>query len=521
MRASPFAIRHSSFAVRHLTLTLDQGALIVAVLAAVAIAVLPLTAAIGAVLITAVLIGTFVEPGIGLVVMLLAGPWAAWMNTYLPGLLPIDAGQIMVGLTLGAWGLHGLAKRDFTFPKSPVLIPLLMFVGWAGVTMLWAPDLTFGLPEVIKWIEIVVIMLFAIDLAQRRGLKWIVAGVLFTVSTQAVIGIYEARIRGEGPLGFRLSEGIYRAYGTFEQPNPFAGFIGLILPITIAVAAYSTWQIANRLSRRRSSAPSLLQQFSMLVLYGVTTALLALALYLSFSRGAWLAAVAAMGAMMAVAPRRLWMGLGLVMIAVIAVISLSNAGLLPSSISDRLADAGSLLDIRDVRGVPINDANYALIERQAHWQAAINMLTEHPWTGVGFSNYQPVYEQYRLLNWPMPLGHAHNIYLNVAAETGIPGLILYLFVWAAILVVTFKTIRRSYGLHRALAIGLMGTWVYLSTHNLVDNLYVNNTHLMIGALFGLLVILYRHRAASATAGNAGLTAGGTNAAYVTQHSHLP
>jgi O-antigen ligase len=461
--------------------------LIIALLASVAIATLPLTTVVGLTLVAGILIGTLIEPGIGLIVTLSAGPFAAWMNTYTPGLLPIDAGQIMVGLTLATWGLHGLAKRDFTFPKSPLSIPLLLFVGWASVTMLWAPDLSFGLPEVIKWIEIMLIMLFAIDLAQRRGLKWIVVAVLLTVSVQAIIGIYEARIRGIGPLGFQLSQGVYRAYGTFEQPNPFAGFIGLALPIAMALAAHGVVHIAyQRLRNTRDAVRSIALPF---IMYGSITGLLATALYLSFSRGAWLGAVAAIGAMIAFAPRRWWMGVGLVSIAVALVIGLSSAGLLPASIGERLADAGDILQIRDVRGAAINDANYALIERQAHWQAAINMLTEHPWTGVGFSNYQPVYEQYRLLNWPMPLGHAHNIYLNVAAETGIPGLMFYLILWATIFVATFQTIRRAHGVQRAIAIGLLGTWVHLSTHMLVDNLYVNNTHLMIGALLGLLIVL--------------------------------
>ncbi len=200
-------------------------------------------------------------------------------------------------------------------------------------------------------------------------------------------------------------------------------------------------------------------------------------------------AAAAIGALIVFAPKRLWIGVALAAIALIGLIGLSGAGLLPSAISERLADAGTLLDIRDVRGVPINDANYALIERQAHWQAALNMLTAQPWTGVGFSNYQPVYEQYRLLNWPMPLGHAHNIYLNVAAETGVIGLGLYLLLWMSIFGLTFLTIRRAHGVERAIAIGLLGTWVYLGTHMLVDNLYVNNTHLLIAVLLGLLSVV--------------------------------
>ncbi len=495
--SSPHASR--SLFTFHWSLIIDHWSLVIVsslVIGSVAIAILPLTTTIGLVVIGAVVIGTLREPGIGLIITLIAGPWAAWMNTYYPGLLPIDAGQIMVGFTLGAWVLSGLAKREFVIPRAPLLIPLVLFVGWAAITMLWAPDLSFGLPEVIKWIEIILVMLLAIDVAQRRRATWILTGVFATASLQAIVGIYEARIRGVGPLGFMLSKGVYRAYGTFEQPNPFAGFIGMVLPIAIAIAAYYLVQIAHSLFTHHASARSLpvgriTHHVVRFTLYAAVTLLLAAGLYLSFSRGAWLGTAAAIGALIVFAPKRLWIGVTLGIVALTGLIALSNAGLLPSAISDRLADAGTLLEIRDVRGVPINDANYALIERQAHWQAAINMLTDRPWTGVGFSNYQPVYEQYRLLNWPMPLGHAHNIYLNVAAETGFIGLALYLLLWISIFAVTFRTIRRAQGFERAIAIGLMGAWVYLGTHMLVDNLYVNNTHIMIGALLGLLCTLPR------------------------------
>lgn len=454
------------------------------------ISALPLSVLVVAIGVLAVVIGTLIEPGIGLIVTLLVGPWAAWMNVYYPGVLPIDLGQIMVAVTLATWVLHGLAKRDLTLPASPLSIPLLLFVGWAAITMVWAPDLSFGLPEVMKWLEVIALMWFSIDLMRRKGLKWIVIAVLLTMAVQALIGIYEARIRGTGPLGFQLSEGVYRAYGTFEQPNPFGGFIGIGLTIATALA---TWYVIRTAYSVIKHQPLRSTHYGSMVIYGALALLLALALYLSFSRGAWLGAAAAIGAMIVFAPRRLWIGLALAGVTVIALIGLSSAGLLPSAISERLADATDLLNIRDVRGVPINDANYALIERQAHWQAALNMLSDHPWTGVGFSNYQLMYEQYRLLNWPMPLGHAHNIYLNFAAETGLPGLAAYLLLWGVVFVITFRTIRHTTGLERALAIGLMGTWVHLSTHMLVDNLYVNNTHLIIGVLFGLLVSLHATR----------------------------
>jgi len=494
-RTLPRAARPSSLIIVYCSLI---------IVASLVIALLPLTTVIGVALVVSVVIGTLLEPGIGLIVTLIVGPWAAWMNTYAPGLLPIDAGQILIGFTLGAWVLGGLAKRELVIPRSPLLIPLMLFVGWAGVTLLWAPDLTFGIPEVIKWIEVVLVMLLAIDVAQRRSVQWIMTGVFATAILQALIGIYEARLRGVGPLGFQLSAGVYRAYGTFEQPNPFAGFVGMVLPIGLALAAYfvvrSAWCV---FARQREASLWESSRFTFYVLrfalYAAISLLLAAALFLSFSRGAWLGAAAAIGAMIVFAPKRLWIGVALAVIVLIGLISLSGAGLLPSAINERLADAGTLLDIRDVRGVPINDANYALIERQAHWQAALNMLTDRPWTGVGFSNYQPVYEQYRLLNWPMALGHAHNIYLNVAAETGVIGLGLYLLLWISILGLTFFTIRRAHGVEHAIAIGLLGMWVYLGTHMLVDNLYVNNTHLLIAVLLGLLSVVYQHTQPAAPA----------------------
>ncbi len=475
---------------RRASLIIDHSALIiVSIVGAFIIAILPLPAILLIVIAAVVLIGTLFEPGIGFIAALSIGPWAAWMNTYYPGLLPIDAGQILVALTLGAWLLRGLRQRNFSLPRSSILIPLLLYVGWAATSLLWASDLSLALPEVIKWIEIIVIVLFTIDLIQRRGIKWILIGVMLTVTAQALIGIYEARVRGVGPLGFQLSAGVYRAYGTFEQPNPFAGFIGLVLPIAVAQTFYFVMRTLYS-TLRSANYPLSIMHYALLIIYALITLLLVAALYLSYSRGAWLAAVAAIGAMIAVAPRRLWIGLGLVAVTIGLLVGLSSSGLLPETINQRFVDAGELFQFRDVRGLSINDVNYALIERQAHWQAALNMLTDQPWTGVGFANYASAYEQYRLINWPYALGHAHNIYLNVAAETGVIGLAAYLFLWLVIFGVTFRTARRARMIDRVLAIGLLGTWGYLSVHMLVDNLYVNNTHLLIGTLLGLLSALY-------------------------------
>jgi O-antigen ligase len=459
---------------------------VLAALGGIAIAQLPLGTLVivaGAVF---VVVGALIEPLIGLMVTLLLAPWAAWQGAYLPGLLPTDVGQLALALTFAAWMLHGLHRREINIPRIALLIPLSIFTGWAAISMLWAPDYSLGLPEVLKWIEMILVALFVVDAAQRRGLVWIAIALLLSGLLQALVGIYEARLRGVGPEGFLLSEGVYRAYGSFEQPNPFAGFIGLILPLALALAFGFGLQTLHR-ARTRDRATW--QSLALFALTSVIALALLAALYLSFSRGAWLGAVAAMLAMGLFLPKRRWIGLALIGGLLFISLLLYNAGLLPATIADRFNDIGRLANVQDVRGVKINDENYAVIERLAHWQSAVYMIEAQPWTGVGFSNYQAVYEQYRLLNWPLALGHAHNIYLNVAAETGLPGLAAYLFMWIAIGALSVRTLRRQHGIARAWVLGLIGAWVHLSTHHLFDNLYVNNVHLHIGALLGALCAL--------------------------------
>ncbi len=137
----------------------------------------------------------------------------------------------------------------------------------------------------------------------------------------------------------------------------------------------------------------------------------------------------------------------------------------------------------------INDANYSIIERFAHWQAALEMFRHNLWTGVGFGTYEPAYARFALINWPYALGHAHNYDLTVAAEAGLIGLAAYALLWVVVFWQTWRATRRSRGLARGAAVGLLGAWTHLSVHHLLDNLYVNNVHLVIGVMLGMLAFL--------------------------------
>src|SRR5512137_562032 len=90
---------------------------------------------------TAVVLATLIEPMAGLALTLIAAPLAAYQN-YMTGavLRPLDIGQAMLALTLGAWLVRGLARREIRIPVVPLFWPLIIFVGWAAVSLLWAPS---------------------------------------------------------------------------------------------------------------------------------------------------------------------------------------------------------------------------------------------------------------------------------------------------------------------------------------------------------------------------------------------
>ena len=117
------------------------------------------------------------------------------------------------------------------------------------------------------------------------------------------------------------------------------------------------------------------------------------------------------------------------------------------------------------------------------------MARDELWTGVGFGNYAAAYPRYALINWPDALGHAHNYYLTLLAEVGLPGLLAYGVLWLAVAGQTVRAARRLVWPERGVAVGLLAAWAALAVHHLVDKLYVNNIHVHQGAMLALLQLL--------------------------------
>ncbi len=432
----------------------------------------------------AVAIGTLIEPLVGVGAALFFGPMRAWLSAEISQ-IPPQIGQYLFLLVVAAWGARGLGRRELHFPTPPLLVPLFGFTGVALLS-LWRPaDPWIGFTEWAKWVQILLVFLIVYGRlkpvssdpirVQRSNLVLILLSLCLIALFQSGMGIWQFMLRADGADHFMIGDGLYRAYGTFEQPNPYGGFIGMNAALWVGLVGATVvdqWNEERRLPRWLGPV------------IGVT-GIVGVALVASWSRGAWMGFGAALLAMTALLPRRGLWGIVLVALVVVGGAGLTLTGQLPASVADRLTSFLAYTRFEDVRGVPINDANFAVLERMAHWQAALSMWRDNFWLGVGFGCYEPAYADYALINWPIALGHAHNYYLNLLAETGLLGLLTYVGAFGVVLIRLWRMTRTLRGWQRGLALGLLGAVVHLLTHSLVDNLLVNNVHLFEGVLFAL------------------------------------
>lgn len=381
-----------------------------------------------------------------------------------------------------------------------------------ALTLLQAPVVLLGLIEWVKWLEITAVMLIVVDLAaawfeERDGEGerpfWstpqvVVSGILLLAgSVQAAWGVWQFGLRQDGPEHFLVLGRFYRAYGSFEQPNPFGGFMYLSAMLALGIVLglltvlWQRWRTKQAAGVNGVEGQTLSTSRALLLLAAVAlaAALTTVALLFSWSRGAWLGFAAGTAVILLFWPRKLWRGVALLAGGGLLLWLALSAGLIPGSVAQRLVSFQEDLRFGDVRGVPINDTNYAVVERLAHWQAAIGMAEDDIWWGVGFGNYGAVYADYALSNWPDALGHAHNYYLNLLAEIGVIGLGAYGLLWTAVFWQTIRVRSGLTGWERGIALGLLGAWGALTIHHLVDKLYVNNVYVHIGVMFGLLQIL--------------------------------
>lgn len=380
------------------------------------------------------------------------------------------------------------ARRDAP-QRFAVFAALTAYLAVICVSLLIATSPASALKEIVKWTEALAVVALTLWLARSPRRIHLTAWALITAGlVEALIGYGQwALANGDlGPGGASI-----RVFGTFAQPNPYAGYLNFALPLALALTFFA------------------LDARERWVAAGATVLLLG-AQALANSRGGLLGLVAAIVVIAAVG----WRRERLVAIVAVAGTALGLiawfAHLIPTHIETALVRQVRVGSISDI--CQPNSANFSTVERLVHWIAGLRMFAANPVLGVGAGNYNAAYPRYTpsLACWPEGLGQAHNYYINVAAETGILGLLAFLALVAAVLWLGWCASHPHAGAarlaassapwavpSRALAIGLFAVIAGLCVHNITDDLFVHAMELQFAVCTGLLLALWSQNRAAA------------------------
>lgn len=279
-------------------------------------------------------------------------------------------------------------------------------------------------------------------------------------------GLYSVFFRPENEVYRRLIPDPWfgrRVVGTVGHPVVLGSYLVLALPVSLAAALGAG---------KRGAQVALL---------GGSLCLLA-ALLLTFTRGAWLAGVVAIGVFLKLRGTR-------------------HLLLLPVVLGVLGAAAMSFSGVSEVVVERVQDAyrNYALdfgrTQRGAAYGHVALMALRHPVAGLGTGMYRfAAYALRRQVDIPTPLGvldTPDNMFLMWLAENGAMGLVAAVYVLLALLALLWRAGKRAQApAQRAMAWGFIAAFAGLCVDMLtVDALYFHVTRAMFWMAAGLAVAL--------------------------------
>jgi putative inorganic carbon (hco3(-)) transporter len=364
-------------------------------------------------------------------------------------LLPLYAVVAVAALAL-AWELYG-QEGERSRELGPLAWPVAAFIAWEGLSLLWTNDVRQGSIELLFFV--LPFGLLAVALAR---LQWSRAWVL-TLYVQlalmalvfSVIGIvqYETRNIFWNPKvrvdnAYAPSGWFYRVNSIFYDPSIYGRFLVIAILASLVVV----------LARRGDPLWAIAATLTIVITWA--------GLLPSFSQSSFVALGAAvtLAAILLWRRRSIWLVGAIVVVAAAAVVA-----------SPTVRHKASLSHITSGRST--------LVSKGA------KVAVHHPVAGVGVGGFRRAYADAAHLKGKEPKAAAsHTTPVTVAAETGVPGLLLFLWLVVAALQLAFRRLGSSFEGAARLAFGL--ALVAILVHSLFYNALFEDP-----AFWGLLALV--------------------------------
>lgn len=348
-------------------------------------------------------------------------------------------------VTLLFWLLYMLVSDSFPYVHYPWNPTILLINAWAWLSVFWSvmPEQTISYCIVVSGASLLIIALSSTLLSKGFKLRLLVAFSIFGLTLafgsvsnelQDLWSIVQNDFFTPETLLFR-SVDLSRITGSMGGPNTIGGVMGLLIPFLLAFTFYG-FPLRKQQAWYHNCLHLLLIFITLLLACAFFVVLV-----LSLSRGAFLGLLAGIVALWMI-PRHWLINLNFLILLLMFF-------LVPEVKSEAQRFYQRVVD----------EDRYIIFQNSGQIARLV------PFTGVGLGAFILAYQTY----FNEPFIHAHNLYLNVAVELGLPGALLCLLLSGQFLFHgVYHTRKTSHPFDFAFKAGLLSLLVSLLVRCLID-----------------------------------------------------
>lgn len=274
------------------------------------------------------------------------------------------------------------------------------------------------------------------------------------ISGLVIVIFYTISVHAQ--YGFDEETGHWVMSPFYNDHTAYGAALAMFFPISIGLILYPGQKTWVRLA-------------ATFVLIVLVTAII-----LSYSRAAWLSIMAAAGLFILIVLRiRYYWVLATLLVLVGLFFTFQHQIIDKLEKNKQDSSANFAEHIKSMTNISSDASN---LERINRWQAAIRLYNDRPVFGWGPGTYQFVYAPYQRSKEKTIIstnlgdqGNAHSEYLGPLAETGLPGMIIVIIMFAIILYSGIKTYEKGNLKVKFLSMmTLMGLATYMA-HGVLNN----------------------------------------------------
>jgi putative inorganic carbon (hco3(-)) transporter len=311
--------------------------------------------------------------------------------------------------------------------RHPVTLAILFSLAWMLITSITSEIPLVSFKYLLSRLWFIIPMYFG-GLMLFRAKKNIRRFIWAYVASLIIVVIYTTVVHSR--YGFSEKAGHWVMSPFYNDHTAYGMILALFIPMMTGLA------LDGYVSKKQR-----------LLALGALVVLL-MALYLSYSRAAWVSVGFAVGVLILVKLRISFKWVAIATVALLTIFFTFQFEILDKLEKNKQdASANFIEHIQSISNISSDASN---LERINRWQAAIRMFQERPLVGWGPGTYQFEYAPFQRSKEKTIIstnlgdhGNSHSEYIGPLSESGVPGLLSVLFILIAVVYTGLNVYKKS------------------------------------------------------------------------------